>query len=69
MKLFTDAGFGKVALNTALFALLTTALSLVLAVPMAIVVVRTMLPGGGILAAAMQWPFFISSLILGFGGS
>ena len=66
-RLFTDAGFGKVALNTALFALLTTALSLLLAVPMAIVVVRTKLPGGGILAAAMQWPFFISSLILGFG--
>jgi iron(III) transport system permease protein len=66
-KLFTDAGFGKVVLNTALFALLTTALSLLLAVPMAIVVVRTKMPGGGILAAAMQWPFFISSLILGFG--
>jgi iron(III) transport system permease protein len=67
VKLFTDAGFGKVVLNTAMFALLTTALSLLLAVPMAIVVVRTKMPGGGILAAAMQWPFFISSLILGFG--
>ena len=66
-RLFTDAGFGKVVLNTAIFALSTTALSLLLAVPMAIVVVRTKLPGGGILAAAMQWPFFISSLILGFG--
>jgi iron(III) transport system permease protein len=67
VKLFTDAGFGKVVLNTATFALLTTALSLLLAVPMAIVVVRTKMPGGSILAAAMQWPFFISSLILGFG--
>jgi iron(III) transport system permease protein len=66
-RLFTDAGFGEVVLNTAIFALSTTALSLLLAVPMAIVVVRTKLPGGGILAAAMQWPFFISSLILGFG--
>jgi iron(III) transport system permease protein len=66
-RLFTDAGFGKVVFNTALFALSTTALSLLLAVPMAIIVVRTKLPGGGILAAAMQWPFFISSLILGFG--
>ena len=34
---------------------------------MAIVVVRTQLPGGRLIAVAMQWPFFISSLILGFG--
>ena len=67
VRLFTDAGFGTVALNTAMFALGTTALSLLLAVPMAIVVVRTKLPGGRIFAVAMQWPFFISSLILGFG--
>lgn len=66
VRLFTEAGFGEVALNTIYFAGLTTILTLVLAVPMAIVVVRTKLPGG-ILAAAMQWPFFISSLILGFG--
>jgi iron(III) transport system permease protein len=67
VRLFTVAGFGRVALNTVLFAGLTTVLTLVLAVPMAIVVVRTKLPGGNLLAAAMQWPFFISSLILGFG--
>ncbi len=67
VRLFTEAGFGRVALNTVLFAGLTTVLTLTLAVPMAIVVVRTKLPGGNFLAAAMQWPFFISSLILGFG--
>lgn len=66
-KLFTDAGFGQVVLNTSLFAALTTLLTLVIAIPMAVVVVRTRLPGGRIIAAAMQWPFFISSLILGFG--
>ena len=66
-KLFTEAGFGKVMLNTVLFAGLTTVLTLAIAVPMAVVVVRTKIPGGRILAAAMQWPFFISSLILGFG--
>lgn len=66
-RLFTDAGFGRVVWNTALFAIGTTVLTLVLAVPMAIVVVRTKLPGGRVFAAAMQWPFFISSLILGFG--
>jgi iron(III) transport system permease protein len=31
------------------------------------VVVRTRIPGGRFLAGAMQWPFFISSLIRGFG--
>ncbi|GAA2212241.1 iron ABC transporter permease [Nonomuraea monospora] len=66
-RLFTEAGFGRVVLNTALFAALTTLLSLLIAVPMAVVVVRTKLPGGRLFAAAMQWPFFISSLILGFG--
>lgn len=45
--LFTEAGFGEVALNTLLFASLTTVLSLAIAIPMAIVVVRTKLPGGG----------------------
>ncbi|GAA0977604.1 iron ABC transporter permease [Acrocarpospora macrocephala] len=67
VRLFTEAGFGRVVLNTALFAGLTTVISLLIAVPMAVVVVRTKLPGGRVFAAAMQWPFFISSLILGFG--
>jgi iron(III) transport system permease protein len=66
-SLFTDAGFGQVVVNTALFAGLTTVLTLVIAIPMAVVVVRTQLPGGRFIAMAMQWPFFISSLILGFG--
>ena len=46
---------------------MTTVLTLLIAIPMAIVVVRTKLPGGRLFAMAMQWPFFISSLILGFG--
>ena len=46
VALFTDAGFGEVVLNTLLFAALTTLLTLVIAIPMAIVVVRTQLPGG-----------------------
>jgi iron(III) transport system permease protein len=65
--LFTEAEFGRVILNTLLFAGLTTVLSLLIAIPLAIVVVRTRLPGGRFIALAMQWPFFISSLILGFG--
>jgi iron(III) transport system permease protein len=66
-SLFTDAGFGRVVWNTFLFAGMTTVLTLLIAIPMAIVVVRTKLPGGRLFAMAMQWPFFISSLILGFG--
>ena len=66
-KLFTEADFGTVILNTVLFAGMTTILTLVIAVPMAIVVVRTDIPGRRIFGVSMQWPFFISSLILGFG--
>jgi iron(III) transport system permease protein len=65
--LFSEAGFGQVILNTLYFAGLTTVLTVVIAVPMAVVVVRTQLPGGRLVAMSMQWPFFISSLILGFG--
>jgi iron(III) transport system permease protein len=67
VKLFTEAGFGQVILNTAIFAVLTTFLTLLFAIPMAVLVVRTKLPFGRLLAGSMQWPFFISSLLLGFG--
>jgi iron(III) transport system permease protein len=67
LKLFTDAGFGQVILNTAVFAVGTTVLTLVIAIPMAVLVVRTRLPFGRLLGLSMQWPFFVSSLILGFG--
>ena len=67
VTLFTDAGFGKVILNTAIFAIGTTMLTLVIAIPMAVLVVRTRLPFGRLLGLSMQWPFFISSLLLGFG--
>ncbi|MFF5986609.1 ABC transporter permease [Prauserella flavalba] len=67
VRLFTEAGFGEVALNTVLFAGLTTILAQAIAVPMAILVVRTRLPFGRLAEGGMQWPFFISSLILGFG--
>lgn len=67
VRLFTDAGFGQVILNTAIFAVGTTVLTLVIAIPMAVLVVRTKLPFGRLLALSMQWPFFISTLILGFG--
>jgi iron(III) transport system permease protein len=65
--LFSEAGFGEVIANTAVLAVLTTVLTLVIAVPMAVLVVRTALPFGQVLGLSMQWPFYISSLILGFG--
>ena len=66
-RLFTDAGFGQVIMNTAIFAVGTTVLTLLIAIPMAVLVVRTKLPFGRLLGLSMQWPFFISTLILGFG--
>ena len=67
VRLFTDAGFGQVIWNTAVFAIGTTVLTLLIAIPMAVLVVRTKLPFGRLLGLSMQWPFFISTLILGFG--
>lgn len=66
-RLFTEAGFGDVILNTVLFAGLTVILAQLFAVPMAIVVTRTKLPFGKLVAGSMKWPFYISSLLLGFG--
>ena len=66
-RLFTEAGFGDVIVNTVLFAGLTVVLAQLFAVPMAIVVTRTKLPLGRLVAGSMRWPFYISSLLLGFG--
>lgn len=67
VSLFVDAGFGEVILNTALFAILTTIFSLLIAVPMAVLVIKTDVPFRRLLDISMQWPFFISALILSFG--
>ena len=67
VRLFTEAEFGSVILNTVLFAGLTVILAQLFAVPMAIVVTRTKLPLGRFVSGSMRWPFYISSLLLGFG--
>lgn len=67
VRLFSEAEFGSVILNTILFAGLTVILAQLFAVPMAIVVTRTKLPLGRWVAGSMGWPFYISSLLLGFG--
>lgn len=66
-RLFTEAEFGSVIVNTILFAGLTVVLAQLFAVPMAIVVTRTKLPFGRVIGSSMRWPFYISSLLLGFG--
>lgn len=66
-RLFTEAEFGTVILDTILFAGLTVILAQLFAVPMAIVVTRTKLPLGRFVGGSMRWPFYISSLLLGFG--
>ncbi len=67
IRLFTQSGFGAVIGNTLAFAAMTTVFALLVAIPIAIVVTRTRLPGGRWFAFTMQWPFFVSSLVLGFG--
>lgn len=66
-KLFVDASFGKVVLNTALFAILSTVFALLIAVPMAVLIIKTDVPFRRFFDIAMQWPFFISALVLAFG--
>jgi iron(III) transport system permease protein len=67
VRLFSEAGFGRVIFDTVLFAGLTVILAQLFAVPTAIVVTRTKLPLGRLVAGSMRWPFYISSLLLGFG--
>jgi len=67
VRLFTEAGFGEVVVNTLVFAVLTTVFTLVIAVPIAIVIARTNLPGARLFESMMQWPFYVSSLVLSLG--
>ncbi|PWL19764.1 hypothetical protein DKP76_02800 [Falsochrobactrum shanghaiense] len=67
IRLFTEAGFGEVIFNTVLFAVLSTIFALMIAIPMAVLVVKTNVPCRRLLDFFMQWPFFISALVLSFG--
>ncbi|MFC4565522.1 ABC transporter permease [Nocardiopsis mangrovi] len=67
VRLFTEAGFGRVVLNSLVFAVLTTAIALVGGAALAILLVRTRIPGGGVLTAVLRWPIYISPLVLAFG--
>ncbi|QIE48032.1 iron ABC transporter permease (plasmid) [Pseudohalocynthiibacter aestuariivivens] len=65
--LFREEDFGIVILNTVYFAFLSTIFSLIIAIPLAIIVVKTDIPGRTFFSFIMQWPFFISALIFSFG--
>lgn len=65
--LFTQAGFGKVVLNSLYFAVLTTVFAVVLSVLLAVLLVRTRVPGGRAMGAMLLWPIYISPLVLAFG--
>ncbi|WGW11468.1 iron ABC transporter permease [Saxibacter everestensis] len=67
VRLFTTAGFGKVVLNSLYFATLTTVIAVGLSLVLAVLVVRTRVPGGRVLGSLLLWPIYISPLVMAFG--
>lgn len=67
VRLFTEAGFGTVIVNSLLLAVLTTTICLVLSLTIAIILVRIRIPGGGLMGTLLLWPIYISPLVLAFG--
>lgn len=66
VKLFAEEQFWKVALNSALFAVITTILAVVVSVISAIVIVRTRVPFRRVMDAGLLLPIYISPLVLAF---
>ncbi|MER7786828.1 iron ABC transporter permease [Streptomyces sp. NPDC097640] len=66
-RLFTEAEFGTIILNTLLFAVLTTVFALAIAIPMAILLERTKFPAARLIGQVLRWPIYISPLVLAFG--
>lgn len=67
IHLFTQAGFGKVVLHSIYFAALTTVFAVVLSTLLAVVLIRTRIPGGRVMGSLLLWPIYISPLVLAFG--
>jgi len=65
-RLFSDPAFHKVIGNTFAFATLTTLLSVVLGVVMAVLIGRTDLPGRSVLGEVLLWPIYLSPLVVAF---
>lgn len=67
VHLFTQAGFGKVVLNSLYFAAATTVIAVVFSVLLAVILIRISIPGGPALGSILLWPIYISPLVLAFG--
>lgn len=66
-RLVGEAGIGEVALNTLVFAVLSTVFAQVFGALGAVVIGRTNLPGRSWLGELMVWPLFVSHLVIAFG--
>lgn len=66
-NLVFSASFAQIALNTVLFAAMTTVIAVVVGVGAAILVGRTDLPGRRLFGNLMLWPVFVSQLVLAVG--
>ncbi|AOO80002.1 ABC transporter permease [Bosea vaviloviae] len=66
-RLVTEAGIGEIALNTVIFAVLSTIFAQVFGALAAVVIGRTNLPGRGWLGEVLVWPLFVSHLVIAFG--
>lgn len=67
IRLLTEAGIGRIFLNTFYFGALTMVVAQVFGAIMAVLVGRTNLPGRRWLGEIFIWPLFVSNLILAFG--
>lgn len=67
VRMFTEAGFGQVIWNSVLLAVMTTVISMVISVALAVIMVRIRIPGGRLMSNVLLWPIYISPLVLAFG--
>jgi len=66
-RLLSVEGFGRVVLNTLIFAGLTTLISQSFGTLAAILFGRTDLPGARVFGELFLWPIYLSALVLSFG--
>lgn len=67
IKLFSDPAFHRVVINSFIFALLTTFLSVFGGTLLAILIGRTDIPERQIFGEMLLWPLYLSPLVVAFG--
>lgn len=67
VDLVVEPSFGRIILNTAMFAGAATILGTAIGLVMAILLGRTDIPGRQALGGLILWPIFVSQLVLAFG--